>query len=36
VVPSSCAPDRELRDLKLMSISQLDELVTWFGLPDAD
>jgi DNA repair protein RadA/Sms len=36
VVPSSCGPDRELRDLRLMPVSQLDELVTWFGPTDAD
>lgn len=36
VVPSSCGQDRELRDLRLVKLAQLDELVTSFGLPDAD
>jgi DNA repair protein RadA/Sms len=36
VVPAACAPDRELRDLPLMPVSQLHELVTWFGLPEAN
>jgi DNA repair protein RadA/Sms len=36
VVPAACAPDRELTDLRLAPISQLGELVAWFGRPQAD
>jgi DNA repair protein RadA/Sms len=36
VVPAACAPDTELRDLRLMPVSQLHELVAWFGLPEPD
>jgi DNA repair protein RadA/Sms len=36
VVPGACVPDRELRDLRLMPVSQLHELVAWFGLPEPD
>jgi len=36
VVPAACASERELRDLPLMPVSQLHELVAWFGLPEPD
>jgi DNA repair protein RadA/Sms len=36
VVPAACAPDRELHDLRLSPVSQLHELVAWFGLPELD
>ena len=35
VVPASLAPDRQIPDLSLMPISQLDELVGWFGTDGA-
>ena len=34
VVPAAGAPDRELKDLRLIPVSQLSELVTSFGAPD--
>ena len=36
VVPASVAPDRELADIRLMPLSQLSELVAWFGRPERD
>jgi len=33
VVPTACAPDREFQDIRLMAVSQLHELVAWFGEP---
>lgn len=36
VVPAACAPDRELRHLRLMPVFQLHELVAWFGLSEPD
>jgi predicted ATP-dependent serine protease len=36
VVPAACAQDRELQEMRLMSVSQLHELVAWFGLPDME
>ena len=36
VVPASVAPDRELADIRLMLLSQLSELVAWFGRPERD
>jgi DNA repair protein RadA/Sms len=36
VVPAACAPDRQLQDIRLMPLSQLSELVAWFGLPERD
>ncbi|MGB6346284.1 MAG: magnesium chelatase domain-containing protein, partial [Methyloceanibacter sp.] len=36
MVPAAGAPDRELKDLRLIPISQLSELVTSFGAPDGD
>jgi DNA repair protein RadA/Sms len=36
VVPLACAPDREPRELQLMAIPQLNELVAWFGAPEHD
>ncbi len=36
MVPAAGAPDRELRDLRLIPFSQLSELVTSFGAPDGD
>ena len=35
VVPASLAPDRQIPDIGLMPISQLDELVGWFGTEGA-
>jgi DNA repair protein RadA/Sms len=34
VVPAVCAPNRQLREIRLMPVSQLSELVVWFGLPE--
>jgi DNA repair protein RadA/Sms len=36
VVPAACAPDRQLPEIRLMPLSQLSELVAWFGLPERD
>ena len=36
VVPAACAPDRQLPEIRLMPVSQLSELVAWFGLPERD
>jgi DNA repair protein RadA/Sms len=36
VVPASCAPGQEFQDLRLTGVSQLAELVTWFGPLDAE
>ncbi|MGB8708591.1 MAG: magnesium chelatase domain-containing protein, partial [Methyloceanibacter sp.] len=36
VVPAACAPDRQLQEIRLMPLSQLSELVAWFGLPERD
>jgi DNA repair protein RadA/Sms len=36
VVPAACAPDRQLQEIRLMPLSQLSELVSWFGLPERD
>ena len=36
VVPASVAPDRQLADIRLMPLSQLSELVAWFGRPERD
>ena len=36
VVPASVAPDRELADIRLMPLSQLSQLVAWFGRPERD
>jgi DNA repair protein RadA/Sms len=36
VAPASCAPDRQLPEIRLMPLSQLSELVAWFGLPERD
>ena len=36
VVPASVAPDPELADIRLMLLSQLSELVAWFGRPERD
>jgi DNA repair protein RadA/Sms len=36
VVPAACAPDRELRHLRLMPVFQLHELVAWCGLSEPD
>ena len=36
VVPAACAPDRQLQEIGLMPVSQLSELVAWFGLPERD
>jgi predicted ATP-dependent serine protease len=33
VLPQAFAPGRELQRLELTPMSQLDELVAWFGLP---
>lgn len=35
VLPAAFASDREVAGLALSPLSQLDELVAWFGLPDA-
>jgi hypothetical protein len=34
VMPAAFAPDREREGLALAPLSQLDELVAWFGAPD--
>ena len=36
VVPASVAPDRQLAEIRLMPLSQLSELVAWFGRPERD
>ena len=36
VVPAACAPDRQPQEIRLMPLSQLSELVSWFGLPERD
>lgn len=36
IVPAAFAPDREREGLALAPLSQLDELVAWFGAPDTD
>jgi predicted ATP-dependent serine protease len=36
VVPAACAPDRQLPEIRLMPLSQLSELVAWFGLSERD
>ena len=36
VVPAACAPDRQLPEIRLMPLFQLDGLVAWFGLPERD
>jgi len=36
VVPASVAPDRQLADIRLMPLSQLSQLVAWFGRPERD
>ena len=36
VVPASLAPDRQVAEIALMPISQLDELVAWFGISSAE
>ena len=36
VVPAACVPDRQLPEIRLMPVSQLSELVAWFGLPERD
>jgi DNA repair protein RadA/Sms len=36
VVPASCAPDRRPQEIRLMPLSELSELVAWFGLPERD
>jgi DNA repair protein RadA/Sms len=36
VVPVACVPDRQLKEIRLMPLSQLGELVSWFGLPERD
>ncbi|MGB0057178.1 MAG: DNA repair protein RadA, partial [Methyloceanibacter sp.] len=36
VVPAACAPDRQLAEIGLAPLSQLSELVAWFGLPERD
>ena len=34
VVPAACAPDRQLAEIGLAPLSQLSELVAWFGLQE--
>jgi DNA repair protein RadA/Sms len=36
VVPAACAPDRQIQEIGLMPLSQLSELVAWFGLTERD
>ncbi|MGB2932057.1 MAG: DNA repair protein RadA [Methyloceanibacter sp.] len=36
MVPAAGTPDRELKDLRLIPVSQLSELVASFGAPDGD
>jgi predicted ATP-dependent serine protease len=36
IVPAACAPDRQHQEISLMPLSQLSELVSWFGLPERD
>ena len=37
VIPAAaCASDRQLPEIRLMPVSQLSELVAWFGLPERD
>jgi DNA repair protein RadA/Sms len=36
VVPAACAPAREIQDLRLTSVAQLNELVAWFGSAETD
>jgi DNA repair protein RadA/Sms len=36
VVPAACAPDRQLAEIRLVPLSQLNELVAGFGLPKRD
>ena len=36
VVPASVAPDRQLAEIRLMPLSQLSQLVAWFGRPERD
>ena len=36
VIPAACASHRQLPEIRLMPVSQLSELVAWFGLPERD
>jgi predicted ATP-dependent serine protease len=33
IVPSACEKDRHGPEIRLLPVSRLDELVSWFGLP---